>query len=288
MPHNKTSAFFQQDSVLYLRQMKQLEDPVPEQFVFTPVLKSENDSSLTRIDYRLNLISESSQQKNMMNSEFKKTESQLNFVPSIIIVISFFLIALGKSLYFRSFKQLFESLISFIKFRLWIRDTGGLLGHLFRVTTPAYFLLISLTADFLIQKTLYNDYQFSPSGYGIVLMFVVMVYGIRHFMMLLASKIFFSRLSSLEQIRNIQIHNSFLVFFLVFFLPLSIYFPEYDLYKILLPFVLIIEGIRIGKAVFSAISLRQYHLYYFFLYFCTVEIIPVFIVVKSGMILMKN
>jgi len=282
-----TSDFSLPDHVSYLLKMKQQEDPVPDRFVFMPALKSGSDSSFVRMDYKLNLITGSKQHKDSLIHEFEKTESQSNFFPAIIIIMSFFLVVLGKTLYWRSFKQLFESLISFIKFRLWIRDTGSLLLPLFRLTTPAFFFIFSLTLDFLIQIIHLKEYQFSLSRYGIILTIVVLVYGIRHMMMVLASRIFLSRLSGLEQIQNIQIHNAFLVFFLVFFLPLAVYLPEYELYQILLPFVLIIEGIRIGKAVFSAMSLRQYNLYYFFLYFCTVEIIPVFVAIKSGLILMK-
>lgn len=223
-----------------------------------------------------------------LSENFIERNRPSNFFPFVIISVSLLFVILAKLLYWRSFRQLYESLVSFIKFRLWLRDTGSLLRSMFFLTTPAYLLIFALAADFLIQMYLFEAYIFMFLRYSAVFLLIFLIYGMRYVLMRLSAMIFGSETAVDEQVRNIQLHSTLLLFILIFLLPLSIYIPESHLYKAIAPVTVLTETIRIIKGVISAKTLKQYNVYYFFLYFCTVEILPVLILIKLSIALTIN
>ncbi len=263
-----------------LRKMKQSEDLVPDEFIFNIQPLTDQDTESVSIDHSEKLYIKYLTRNQGLEKQFvKRTDSQ-NFFPFILLTIALLLILLVKILYWKSLKQFYESLISFTKFRLWLRDTGSLLHNMFFLTTPAYILIFALATDFLIQKYSGSDYVFLLFRYGIILSAIILYIAIRHGLMIFSASVFNSKSAVEEQIRNIQVHYTFLLFGLMIVLPLSIYFPNNQLYYSIIPMAVLTEGIRIVKAFISAKTLKQYRAYYFFLYFCTVEIVPILLLIK--------
>jgi hypothetical protein len=204
-----------------------------------------------------------------------------NYFPFLIIVIASVLIIISKRMFWRSFGQLFESFISIKKFRLWLRDTSDLLRKMYFLTIPAYMLVFSLALDLLIEYFLGNQYLFSFLRYGMLLLGVVAFNVLRFLLMKVGLLIFNSSLSTLEQIRNIQVINSVLLIMLIPPVTLFSYNNDFKIYALFIALIIIIMEIyRLVRSVISAISLKEFSVYYFFLYFCTVEILPVMFIIK--------
>ena len=286
----QSAQFIFKDSVpeTFIRKMKQSEDFVPDLFVTPHGLKVERDSSYTANALKQKFFQGYDPHKGDMQHQFLPVEQQSNYFPAIILVFSALMMVVAKILYFKAFSQLYESIASIIKFRLWLRDTGSLLKNLFLFSTPAHILVLSLTLDFLIQQSATKTYVFTFSGFLGVLILLATYMLVRFFLMFLSSAIFQSKTSTEEQIRNIQIHNTVAVQFMLVLLPFSIYFPMAWLHYVLLFGIVAIEFVRLAKGVISAINLKEYGVFYFFLYFCTVEILPALLLLKTAEILAAN
>jgi hypothetical protein len=271
-----------------LRNLRHNEDYVSDKAFFSEISSPEADSFAGHSFNHVKFFTEHIHNTGTLKEKFDGRTMTPNFYPIVIISVAFMLVISAKALYWRAFRQFYESLFSMIKFRLWMRDTGSLLSKLLIFTTPAYLIIFSLAADFLIQIYLSSVYEFSFFRYLSFIALISLIYGLRHLLMRLSAVVFTSSVAVDEQIRNIQIHNTLLVFFLIFLLPPSIYFPGSFFGKAIIPLAIIIECVRIIKGLISAKNLKQYSIYYFFLYFCTVEILPVLIIVKTSMALEIN
>jgi len=268
--------------------LRRSEDFVPEIFVVNKEGAEQSDSSIVQSTFREKYFSTEISITGNLKEKFVPKTSDQNYMPFIIVCAAVLFILLAKVFYWKSFGQWYESLISFTKFRLWLRDTGSMMKRMFLFTTPAYFLMVTLAADFVGQIYFSGGYEFIFSRYFLTLLFFVIIYGIRHMLMKLSSFIFHSQTSTEEQIRNIDIHNTLVLFALCVLLPFGIYSNVPVLHLVIVPLFFIIEGVRIVKGIVSAISQKHYGVYYFFLYFCTVEILPVLIFIKTILILTKN
>jgi hypothetical protein len=272
----------------FIRRMKQSEDFVPEEFVSKQGMKLTNDTSFSNAAMKEHFFKGYEPHKGDMMQHFTPLKQEPNFYPIIILIVAILPLIVAKVLYFRALSQLYESLFSMIKFRLWLRDTGSLLKRLFLFTTPAHALVLALSLDFLIQKMSTNTYEFSFVTYIGVLALLVSFYIVRMLLMRISAAIFKSKTSTEEQNRNILIHNAVLVQIMIVLLPFCIYFPMGGLHFVLLFVILATEFSRIVKGIISAISLKEYGAFYFFLYFCTVEILPALILLKAGTMLAAN
>lgn len=274
--------FFNIDSMpeSTLRRMKQNEDFVPQEFVSDIFIHKEIDSSASGTGPKQKFYTQNLSDRNSLENQFSGRTASDNYFPFIIMTISLLLLLSVKIFYLKSLKQFYESLVSFIKFRLWIRDTGSLLNNMFFLTIPAYIIIFALAIDILINKYSGGEYDFLFFRYGAIFISLMIFLGLRYVLMLLSAVIFNSKTAVEEQLRNINLHNTLLMYLLMVILPLSIYLPEVKLYLSIIPVIILIEGIRIVKAFISAKTLKQYSVYYFFLYFCTVEILPVLLLVK--------
>jgi len=288
MPQSNHTLFPDSLPESFIRRMKQAEDFVPEEFVSKQGLSLTNDTSFSNANIKKHFFQGYEPHKGDMMQHFTPIKQEPNFYPIIILFIAILPLVIAKALYFRSLYQLYESLFSMIKFRLWLRDTASLLKRLFLFTTPAHALVLALSLDFLIQKIASNTYVFSFTQYLGILTLIVSFYIIRMLLMLVSAAIFKSKTSTEEQNRNILIHNAVLVQIMIVLLPFCIYFPLVGFHFVLLFVIIATEFSRIIKGVISAISLKEYGAFYFFLYFCTVEILPALILLKIGTMLAAN
>ena len=223
-----------------------------------------------------------------MQHHFVEKKNNTNYLPLLILFVAATLVVIAKTTYWKSFKQLFESLTSMIKLRLWLRDISGLLNSLFVFTTPAFFLIFALALDMFVENYSARQYDFNIIRYIVYLSGIFLLYLTRYILMQAAAWVFSSHQSTQEQLRIIQLHNVLFLFFMLVLLPFALYVPNDTLYYVVGGLFIINEVIRITKGFISAIGLKEYNGYYFFLYFCTVEILPVVFVIKAGVLLASN
>ncbi len=268
-------------TVYILEQIKRNEDLVPDEFTFIQPFDEQKDSAWNNLQIKEKFFAVYEKGHGISETDFITIKNNPNFYPGIILLTSILLISLGKFLFVKSFTQLYETLISYTKFRFWLREQSSQLRGLFFLTIPAYFLLLPLMADVLSSKSDSGSwYEFSLYRYSIFFAGISLFYIIRYFLMKSASYIFQTRLSTSELLRNISIYNTLMLFILIIFLPFIIYMNFDFLHKVVFFLFIAVEVVRIVRSFFSAIKINQYNAYYFFLYLCGVEIMPFLIILK--------
>ena len=262
--------------------MKQTEDIIPAEFARNKIFTS--DTSYNN-ELRAKYLEIIEYDRSSMKEHFTKNESSSNYFPAVVLFLALGLLLLSKLFYSKGYKQLIESKFSIIKFRYWLRDSNSALRGLFFYTIPVYFLLLTLIISSYISKVNNSPQQIDPSLFLVILIILCGWFFLREFLMWMPMIIFKSNKSTSEQRRNNYIHNTITALFLVIVLPFSIYFYNYNITEVTLIVCVLIEIIRVISGIIIAINLGEFYTYYFFLYFCTVEIIPALIFLKIGLIL---
>ncbi len=279
----QASNYFSSDtSVLpYIIRMKQNEDIVPQEFSRTNKAPFPNDSNkLLREKY----LESTEYRKGSMKDHFISSDIQTNVFPVFLLLVSLGFLLFSKLFYWKGYKQLIDSHVSHIKFRYWLRDQGSVLSGIFLYAMPAYFILLSLTICLYFTKQAGKENTIDPLLFLFVLLILLCWFFFREFLMWIAKIIFQSHKSTSEQRQNIYIHAVLTTILLALGLPVFIYYPGSGIFQTILIINLFVELVRIIKAIYFALKLREFGTYYFFLYFCTVEIIPLLILIKTGIL----
>lgn len=207
----------------------------------------------------------------------------------LIYIISLLFIIIPKVVYWKALKQFWESIFSITKHRLWLRDVSMLLDKIYFFTIPGFFIIFSLFCNitYVYLSTKKYIYSFNIKDYLIFFSFLFLFYVIRYVLIKISALLFNTKQSSREYIYNIFGFDTVLFIFLIFAMPVLFFNPGI-IFLILSVFVVfIVHLIRFARGFLTGISVSGYLGYYFFLYFCTIEILPLLIIFKVGSILLK-
>jgi len=246
---------------------------------------TENDSFLRLSKQIFQEISVENQSENMFYSKFERRNDTYSIFPYLIVILAVVLLLIPKITYRGSVKQVMQSVLSLNKFKLWMRDTDSLLKRIRIFSIPSYFIVFSIVLDFGIQSIRNGYYAFEFMKYFEVLGLLILYYFLRYLFISVSRFIFHTKVISDEYISNIHINNSGLLLLLIPILLINLSHQHSVLLIVLFTSVCLFEIHRIFRGILIAKSLKTYHLYYFFLYFCTVEILPLICIVNMDKIL---
>ncbi len=214
-----------------------------------------------------------------LSANFEQRNDTYSAYPYLFIGIAIIFILIAKLSHQGSVKQLMQSVLSFNKFKLWMRDTDSLLTRIRIYSIPAYLIVFSLFIDFSIQFFTYSNFAFDSSKYFLIFGYLTLYYLVRIILISISGFVFNTKATSNEYINNIQVINGGMLIFLIPILLINLSRQLNFFFILLIISVSIFELLRIFRGILLAKSLRSYHLYYFFLYFCTIEILPLVSVV---------
>lgn len=268
-----------------IRELQTNNDFVPSIFVY----KKSNDTiaindsiynkNLTKIRFNeeLTLVS------NNFNIKEKKT-NDFDWAPFSIAIFVILLLTLAKELYKKSFLQLFESVISIKKFGLWQRDINSKLKRLFYFTIPAYLIIFPLAIIYLLDTAAIQLGEFNIYLYLAIFGLLTTYVLLRMLLINTSSKLFMINDFTSEHSSINFVSSSAQIILLIPLLILGFYQQLFFLKALILVLIVGFELFRIIRIFISAINKGYYIPFYFFLYFCTVEIIPLLLIIKTAVL----
>lgn len=263
---------YQSDTIPILKYIKQNEDIVPKIFIYKKHWNSFDTIDLKPI-WALEFILQNNISKpRFIDTSLQFIEKKSDILSFLFFSIPFVLLTLSKITAWKTFIATIESIIYETKFRYWLQQELSNFKVLFSLLLPSSLLFFSI---YIWQ---FVKYFFTPKlpdfEMYIVIVFILLIfYTIRHLLIKFSSYIYKTTEATIQYQRNISIFLSLYSFTGVFLLPF-ILFSNLKLWFLIPYIIFTIESFRFVKSIQIARKQTNYNLFYFFLYFCTIEIIP--------------
>ena len=220
----------------------------------------------------------------LKQGNFEKTERN-KMIPEWIhgvIIICFVLYAIAQYGYYKRMQQIFKAYFANRLFNQLSRD-GGLVKErgsimLFISFILGFSLLIYLSYDFYIgmQTSFINSLLL----YGKVVAFVLLYYLLKMGAYNILGFIFKTTKETYDYILNIYIFSQITSVFLLIFILFITYSKSETIILICWGFIGLSFLIRLIRGTLITLSNFKVSIYYIFLYLCTLEILPLFLLAK--------
>jgi len=226
--------------------------------------------------------------KHLLVAKDKPTEMQNNNMSDWLLLINLlgFILFIWVIVSFRKrMKQIFNSLFTNRALNQLIRDGDLSKEFIILPLLSIYFLTLSLFILFLfkyyynIQQSFLFDFYFFLK----LLTIIVLLYGVKIIFIRFISNIFRNYNVTSYYLLNSYISNIIIGFLFLPLLFLYTYSDKIISDKILIICTIIIilfNLIRIGRNIISGINYSKFSSLYLFLYLCTIEFLPIIILIK--------
>lgn len=215
--------------------------------------------------------------------EIKEKESNdFSWAPFSIIMFGVLMLALAREMFKNSYLQLFESVISIKKFGLWQRDISSKLNSLFWITIPVYLMIFPLVIYYYLSPIYDISWKFSWQLYLGLFGLISLFFALRMALIKLSAFLFMITDLTNEHLNLTFVSSSVQIILLIPLIILGFYQDWPILRAIVLLLVIGFETFRIIRIFISGIIKGYNNPFYFFLYFCSIEIIPLLLIIKTA------
>lgn len=248
------------------------------------LLKSRNfqNKEIDSTSYIKSIVSEKKLNQGLIKPEKIKNRNEDWIV--LVVIVCFYIYSVIKVLYNKRLFQIFKTTVSYRYLNQLIRDGDLLSEQISILLFGIYIFAISLFSYIVIQQLIPDISQLHHlhgiTFYLIIFLFFLLFYLIKINIIRFLGWSFKLPNETYEYIVSELIFNELLG---VILLPLNViinYYPN-D-YSIYLGFI-IISGFyisRLIRIINSAFSVSKFSIFHLFIYLCTVEILPILIIIK--------
>lgn len=258
----------------------------PDIFRFEDLYQSLNQESIDSLSKSYNIVTE----HRALEIE-PKIRTENNVVPEwslVLVLVSLFLIILFKQLYPRRFRMLFKAAYGINNLNQLLRENNPVKMVFGYIVFVLYLLNISLFFSFFVTN---SNHSLGYSELELFLLTFTVLLSVYLFKMLsifLLSWLFQTKNSTQRYLTlNFSIFLSSLMAMLLVLL-VAMYNPFKIFYVIGFVVIVAFALFRLFKGCRDAMLTLHFSMIYIFLYFCTLEIIPSFILVKLCFNLFAN
>lgn len=220
--------------------------------------------------------------KNNQTPELKKN-TNFDFITLIVFLVYLVFVILKVS-YFKRLKQITDVLFSTRYLNQVIREANIFTEQISIFLNLIYFPMISLFVYFCLQwiSNKGNDFLlvFDIVDYAKIFAVCLGFYIVKNFFVYLLGIVFENRKSAYDYQVNMYIFNMIIGMMIFPILTIFIYNPNILSITIALILFGLLYSYKLYRSFLIGLSNSNYSLYYLFLYLCTVEILPFFIITK--------
>lgn len=217
-------------------------------------------------------------------SQISPQYKKINYADWVTVVLtgSLLLISFMKVVYFKRFVDFFKTFFSYRYFNFLIRESNLFKEQISILLIINYFLIFSLFI-YLSFKFFFNTplfYQYSLFFYAKLLMYVLLIVLIKNLFKVIVGIVYRTQHETYQYLHNSLVSEVIaglflfpVCVFMVFQPSLLVYLAGFSLIAFLGIYKLI-RLVIIGKVH------GKFSVFYLFFYLCTIEILPLFIIVK--------
>lgn len=257
-----------------LRIIRQGEDIVPSMFVRKQIWNVFDTTDVQPL-WKKEFILQYQASKNIPINENNLflLPQQTDIFPLIMYFVAMLFFTISKVYAFKLFVATLQSVFSFQRFMFWFRQQPAGFRVLFLFLFPSSLLFLTM---YLWQYTKYfikpNHSDLLISGF--ILAAFIFFFLTRFVLMKTAAYIYGTHEATTMIHRNNIIFMSLYSFTGIVYLPLILFY-DHTLWRTIPFVILVIETFRLFRSLQIARSYTKYSLFFFFLYLCTVEVMPV-------------
>lgn len=201
---------------------------------------------------------------------------------TLVLVGSLLLITFMKVMYAKRFFDFFKTFFSYRYFNFLIRESNLFKEQISILLIINYFLIVSLFI-FLCLRYFFNLpflYPHSILLYGEILMYLLIIVLIKNFFKVIVGQIYQTQSETYQYLHNTLVSEVMAGIFLFPVCIFMVFQPSIYIFYFGFAIIVVLSIYKLIRLMIIGKVHGKFSVFYLFLYLCTIEILPMFIIVK--------